>query len=101
MDAASAVIAHAGTGTIIAALQRGKPLLVLPRLARFGETRNDHQVPTARHFGDAGYVLVAQDERELPARLKELETFRPRGTIGGTAAPQLIERLRGFVLSGN
>jgi UDP-N-acetylglucosamine transferase subunit ALG13 len=97
MDEASAVVAHAGTGTIIAALQRGKPLLVMPRLSKFGETRNDHQVPTAKHFGDAGYVLVANDERELPARLRELETFKPRGTIGGTASVDLVGRLRRFV----
>lgn len=97
MDEASAVVAHAGTGTIIAALQRGKPLLVLPRLSKFGETRNDHQVPTARHFADGGYVLSAKDETELPQRLRELETFRPRGTIGGAASAELTERLRRFV----
>jgi UDP-N-acetylglucosamine transferase subunit ALG13 len=97
MDEASAVVAHAGTGTIIAALQRGKPLLVLPRLAKHGETRNDHQIPTARHFADAGLVLAANDELELPARLRELKAFRPRGTIAGSASPELIERLRAFV----
>ena len=97
MDEASAVVAHAGTGTIIAALQRGKPLLVLPRLSRFGETRNDHQVPTARHFAEAGYVLAANDERELGERLKDLESFRPRGTISGTASAELIAKLRQFV----
>ncbi len=97
IEQASAVVAHAGTGTIIAALQRGKPLLVLPRLSKFGETRNDHQVPTARHFADAGYVLAAGDERQLPQRLRELERFTPRAAIGGTASPELIAWLRTFV----
>jgi len=97
MDEAGAVVAHAGTGTIIAALQRGTPLLVLPRLSRFGETRNDHQVPTAKHFDDAGYVLAAKDESELPERMRELETFKPRTKIGGAASPELIARLRAFV----
>lgn len=97
MDDASAIVAHAGTGTIIAALQRGKPLLVLPRLSRFGETRNDHQIPTARHFAEAGYVLAANDEGELPQRLTELESFRPRGTIGGSASVELVGRLHSFI----
>ena len=97
MDDATAVVAHAGTGTIIAALERGKPLLVLPRLSKFGETRNDHQVPTAKHFADAGYVLAAGDERELPCRLRDLEKFTPRATIGGTASAELLARLRQFV----
>lgn len=97
MNEASAVVAHAGTGTIIAALERGKPLLVLPRLSKFGETRNDHQVPTARHFADAGYVLAAGDERELGGRMRDLEKFTPRATIGGTASPELLGRLRQFI----
>lgn len=97
MDEATAVVAHAGTGTIIAALQRGKPLLVLPRLSRFGETRNDHQVPTAKHFADGGYVLAAKDESELQQRMRDLQTFKPRATIGGAASPELIARLRAFV----
>ena len=97
MDEAGAVVAHAGTGTIIAALQRGTPLLVLPRLSRFGETRNDHQVPTAKHFADAGYVLAATDERELPQRMRDLEKFMPRATIGGAASPELLGRLRRFI----
>ena len=97
MNDASAVVAHAGTGTIIAALERGKPLLVLPRMSKFGETRNDHQVPTARHFADAGYVLAAGDERELPRRMLELENFEPRAMISGTASPELIARLRAFI----
>ena len=47
---ATVVVAHAGMGTIIPALEAGKPLLLLPRLAALGEHRNDHQVGTAR-FG--------------------------------------------------
>ena len=53
MDEAAAVVAHAGTGTIIAALQRGKPLLVLPRLpepalmAR-ARPRRGHRLPQGR-----------------------------------------------------
>src|SRR5262245_45623766 len=65
MQEASGIVAHAGTGTIIAALELGKPLLVFPRLSVLGETRNDHQIPTARHFADAGHVLAAFDETEL------------------------------------
>ena len=101
MNEASAVVAHAGTGTIIAALQRGKPLLVMPRQSRLGETRNDHQIPTARHFAGAGYLLAANDETQLPQRICDLEKFTPRATIRGTASPELIGRLRRFIFDEN
>jgi len=97
MREATGIVAHAGTGTIIAAAQLGKPLLVMPRLARLEETRNDHQVPTMRRFAERGLVLAASDERELERRLDGLEGFRPRATIGGAASDQLIAALRQFI----
>lgn len=94
---AEAVIAHAGTGTIIAAVQLGKPLLVLPRLSALGETRNDHQVATARRFVDAGYVMAATSEVDLVPMIDQLETFRATSTISDSAKPELLQRLRTFV----
>ena len=93
---ADAIVAHAGMGTILSAIELGRPLLVLPRRAHLGETRTDHQVATARHFADAGYVLAADTEDEIATRMDELRTFRPRSTIGAAAEPRLIERLRKF-----
>jgi UDP-N-acetylglucosamine transferase subunit ALG13 len=74
---ADAVIAHAGMGTISMALELGKPLLVMPRLRRYGELVNGHQEATARHFEKLGHVLVADDERELVDRIGVLPEFRP------------------------
>ena len=100
MREATGVVAHAGTGTIIAAMQLGKPLLVLPRLSVLGETRNDHQIPTAKHFANAGHILAAFDESELLSQIDQLERFRPRTTIDSQAAPELIARIREVVFQG-
>ena len=100
LDRAEAVVAHAGTGTILAALALGKPLLVMPRLAARNETRNDHQLATALHFEKAGLVLVARGEDEIARHLDVLPRFRPRGSIASTASPKLLERLRTFVFAG-
>lgn len=100
MSQATAIVGHAGTGTIIAALQYRKPLLVLPRLARLGETRNDHQIPTARHFSQAGYILAANDEIDLASKLNDLERFSPRTVISDRASPQLLQTLREFAFNG-
>jgi len=96
MENATGIVAHAGTGTIIAAMQLGKPLLVLPRLSVLGETRNDHQIPTAKHFANAGHILAAFDETELADKINQLESFRPRATINGQASAELIDRIRRF-----
>ena len=97
LDTCSAVVAHAGTGTIIQALIRGKPLLVLPRSAENQETRNDHQFGTARHFQSRGILLVAYSDDEFLSRLDEVESFVPDERISPYASDQLLARLAAFV----
>jgi hypothetical protein len=43
IEAARLVVAHAGMGTILTAAELGKPLILMPRRAKFNEHRNDHQ----------------------------------------------------------
>ncbi len=73
----SAVIGHAGSGTIMECLWLRKPLLVMPRLKHYGEHVNDHQLVTARKFESRGDILVAWDRKDLLVRLRELREFRP------------------------
>jgi len=75
---ASAVIGHAGMGTILLALEYNKPLLVLPRLARYGEVVNDHQVSIAQKFSELGHLIAAEHENELAQKIQQLETFVPK-----------------------
>lgn len=92
---ARALIGHAGVGTILAALEVGKPLLVMPRLRRYGEIVNDHQVATARKFAEAGHVLAAYDEGEVLQKLVELRTFVP--TLRRASPERVVARLRLFL----
>ncbi len=77
LQGADCIISHAGMGTIATALSFGKPLLVLPRQKKFGEHVNDHQVPTARKYGELGHVLVAREASDIAVLLPELRRFRP------------------------
>lgn len=94
---ADAIVAHAGMGTILSALELGKPLLVMPRLAALGEHRNDHQLATARRFAEMGTVAVAEDVAELAGRLEELDALTARERISRHASTELIEALGAFI----
>lgn len=72
------LIGHAGMGTIDTAMDCDKPLLVMPRLRRYREHVNDHQVATARKFEALGHVIAAYDAGEVAAKVAELKTFKPR-----------------------
>lgn len=97
---ASVIVAHAGMGSIITALTLGKPILVMPRRGDLRETRNDHQVATAKRLSELGKVAVAMDERELVERLGRLDELRATGAIGPFAQDSLLAAIRGVVFPG-
>jgi UDP-N-acetylglucosamine transferase subunit ALG13 len=91
------IVSHAGMGSILSALELGKPILVMPRLASLGEHRSEHQLSTARHFRERGTIYVAMDEHELVSRLEAALTLETPIRIGPHASPELISRVRSFV----
>jgi len=94
---ASSVISHAGTGTITMALKNHKPLLVMPRLKRYREHVNDHQVGTARKFEELGHILVAYDVEDLPDGIRKLKDFIPKERKANPDA--VADRIRRFLNS--
>lgn len=96
MAAAQLVVAHAGMGSILSALELGTPVLVMPRLASLGEHRNEHQLATAKRMGELGHVTVADDERAL---VRLLDRFDADATdaIGPYASPRLLSALSDFI----
>lgn len=94
---ADVIIAHAGMGSIITAMNTGKPILVMPRRGDLRETRNDHQVATARRFSELGRVAVAFDEAEMAERLDHLSDVTAAGRIGPYAGDPLISTIRNFI----
>ncbi len=99
-EEADLIVGHAGMGTIIAALESGEPLLMLPRLARLKESRNDNQVGTGRHFCRFELFEVVESEPEIPARMDQmlgnLGKYRSGSDEFGVGEG-LINAIRGFV----
>jgi UDP-N-acetylglucosamine transferase subunit ALG13 len=97
MQEARIIVAHAGMGSIISALELGKPIVVMPRRADFRETRNDHQVATAERFGQQGRIIVAAREQDLAGKLDHALTLRDTDRIEAQASPRLIATIRAFL----
>ena len=98
-DVADAIIGHAGIGTLFAAMERGKPILVLPRESARRETRNDHQIATARAFESYAGIVIAWTEDEVAAALDRLIQTEGSTTLAGETQGPLIDRLKAFVES--
>lgn len=98
VQSSDVVVAHAGMGTIITSLQAGRPILVMPRRGDLLETRNDHQVATAKQLQHLDLVSVAWDESELAARLDTcLTDIKARHQISPYATGELCDAIGEFL----
>lgn len=51
------IITHGGVGSILAALKENKPIIAVPRLSKYGEHIDDHQLEIIKLFSRSGYLL--------------------------------------------
>lgn len=99
------IVAHAGMGTILQALDLGKPVIIMPRLPELGEHRNGHQVDTAVKMAELPNVAVVQGALGLHAAIEAI-LYAPERRITPLRAPfgaigsgnqDLVGRLRQFI----
>ena len=90
------IVAHAGIGTIISAMQYQKPIIIFPRIAALGEHRNEHQLATANKMKEAGWVYVATDKEELRSLLLS-QDLHPLCSLGESASESLIKSITDFI----
>jgi UDP-N-acetylglucosamine transferase subunit ALG13 len=103
VKAADFLVAHAGMGSIITALNHGKPIVIMPRRGHLKETRNDHQWATAKRLADRPGIVVAEDEEALPGVLDLMLAGGGPGAVESLppyAEPRLLDALRRFVFEG-
>jgi len=93
----SVMVAHAGMGSILTAMQQGKPIIIMPRRVKFLETRNDHQVATAKELGSRAGIFVAMDEVELKQQLERVHLLVAGDVVSSYASDELLEAIRHFI----
>lgn len=65
------LITHSGVATIIAGLKNDKKVIVVPRLSKYGEHVDDHQVQIAQSFSEQNYVLMYTENDKLDSLINE------------------------------
>ena len=70
MDKCDTVITHGGTGAIVGAVKRDKKVIAVPRLAKFGEHVDDHQLQIIDQFTNMNFIVGVKDTNELLKTMK-------------------------------
>ena len=99
MKKADLIISHAGMGTIISALVNLKPIIVMPRLLKYKEHRNEHQLATAKKLDTLGYITVAYDEEALYNKVLEMwpDNLSLLHQVGKYASKSLLSSLQNYI----
>lgn len=91
------VITHSGVGTIMSVLQAHRPVIVFPRLAKYKEHVDNHQLEIAKAFAVQGHVLCCQEHDDLLVLMKQSETYPFVPYTSQTE--QVVTVIRGFLES--
>ena len=94
VDAAELIVSHAGMGVVLTAIDRRKPLVVLPRLASRGEHRSEHQLQVSVDVLPKLGVHVARDEEHLRALLSGRHLLAPAHGRPGSERQGFLHALR-------
>lgn len=71
------IITHAGVGTIITSINKNKKVIVVPRLAKYNEHIDNHQLEIAKSFSCKNYVLSNGEEiNDLLKNINKSKNFK-------------------------
>ena len=84
MNSCDTVITHGGTGVIIGAVKKGKRVIAVPRLAKYGEHVDDHQLQLLHQFDDLQLICSCYEMNDLGECYKNLKTMQFRPYVSNT-----------------
>lgn len=84
MSRCDTVITHGGTGAIIGAVKQGKKVIAVPRLAKFGEHVDDHQLQIIAQFTDLNLICACYDTEDLEKYLEEAKRSQFAAYVSNT-----------------
>lgn len=89
---AKVIVTHAGIGSIMSALELGKPIVIVPRQAKYNEHVDDHQVYTAKELEKQRKIIAVYDIKDLESAIKKAESFKPKKGSGSSTVLYTVKR---------
>lgn len=91
----SLLITHGGVGSILAGITHGKKVIAAPRLSKYKEHVNDHQLQIVENFSKNKYILSLKDFSKLGKIIEKSKTFKPRKFVSNTE--NLIKNIEDYI----
>jgi UDP-N-acetylglucosamine transferase subunit ALG13 len=81
---ADLIITHGGVGSIMDGIKNNKRILAAPRLKKYNEHVNDHQIQIIDAFYKMGYILPLKDFSKLDKLIVKAKSFKPKSLVSNT-----------------
>lgn len=81
---ARVIITHGGGGTIFKALKLNKKIIVVPRLSKYKEHINDHQLEFSLYLKKNNYCFVVQTKEEFIEAINKIDKYKFNKYTPGT-----------------
>ena len=95
MDESNLIITHAGTGVIVNAVKKGKKVIAIPRLAKYNEHVDDHQIQLINEFKELNFIEPVYEISELESSIKNINDKKFNKYISNTDI--IIEDIEKFI----
>ena len=95
MDESNLIITHAGTGVIVNAVKKEKKVIAIPRLAKYGEHVDDHQIQLINEFKELNFIEPVYEINELENAIKNIDKKKFNKYISNTDV--IIEDIEKFI----
>jgi UDP-N-acetylglucosamine transferase subunit ALG13 len=94
-DQARVIITHAGTGSIIKGVKKGKKMIAIARLKKYAEHIDDHQLEILNEFASLGYIMPWREDDSLAQLMADVDSFTPRTYVSQNKT--IVNYLKGYI----
>lgn len=81
IEQASFIITHGGVGSIVDSLKCDKKVIAVPRLSKYNEHNNDHQLEVLKELGNNNYIYPVYDIEKLEDAIINIDSLVPNKYI--------------------
>jgi len=89
------IITHAGTGSLMKGIKMGKKVISVPRLKKYGEHIDNHQLEIHTEFEKLKYIYPWNDGDSLEQVLIDIENFHPAKYV--SHKEDMVEYLKSYI----
>ncbi|MBQ8086444.1 MAG: beta(1,3)galactosyltransferase EpsH [Lachnospiraceae bacterium] len=88
-------ITHGGTGAIIGAVKKGKKVIAVPRMKKYGEHVDDHQLQLVGQFSELNLIYECRDCNDIWKAIENVKVTEYKSYQSNTS--RIIKSIEEFI----